>query len=174
MATWVVAIPVREARISTSCARPNRDPDGLRIEGVQPFLWQTSEGDSMLHAVTVRLRKQQARGVGGSVQLHVCEVDRRCLVDWRRRARGGAKRSGSGCRMGALELRSTASGSPETCSSSCPFGPNRRWLNGSGTWSALLRDWAAVDVVRGGLGYAVHGASSSVRHRMRRAAPTER
>ena len=23
---------------------PNRGPDGLRIDGVQPFLWQTSEG----------------------------------------------------------------------------------------------------------------------------------
>src|SRR4030095_12034393 len=46
---------------------PNRDPDGLRIEGVQAFLWQSSEGGSILHAGTFRLRKQQSQGVAGSL-----------------------------------------------------------------------------------------------------------
>ena len=32
---------------------PNRGPDGLRIDGVQPFLWQSSEGSSTLHAANV-------------------------------------------------------------------------------------------------------------------------
>ena len=46
---------------------PNRDPDGLRIDGVQAFLWESSEGRSILHAVTLRLRKQQARGIAGGI-----------------------------------------------------------------------------------------------------------
>ena len=100
----------------------------------------------------VRRRFDPARGHGSTAQaagqgrrrqreLHVCEVDRRCLVDWRRRARGGAKRSGPGCRMGALEFdrRYQVAGNLFV---EFPFGPNRRWLNGSSTWSALLRDWA--------------------------------
>ena len=33
-------------RAWTSCARPIAILDGLRIEGVQPFLWETSEGSS--------------------------------------------------------------------------------------------------------------------------------
>lgn len=47
---------------------PNRTPTGLRIPDVQPFSWQTSEGDSILHAATVRLRRRFQRGIsfGGS------------------------------------------------------------------------------------------------------------
>ena len=43
---------------------PNRNPDGgLRIEGVQPFLWQSSEGQSTLHSLSVRARKRLSRGI---------------------------------------------------------------------------------------------------------------
>jgi hypothetical protein len=43
---------------------PNRNPDGgLRIEGVQPFLWQSSEGRSTLHSLSVRARKRLSRGI---------------------------------------------------------------------------------------------------------------
>ncbi len=43
---------------------PNRNPDGgLRIEGVQPFLWQSSEGRSTLHTLSVRGRKRLSRGI---------------------------------------------------------------------------------------------------------------
>src|SRR5205814_6760429 len=31
--------------------------------GVQPCLWQTSQGDSILHSASVRLRKRMQRGV---------------------------------------------------------------------------------------------------------------
>ena len=37
---------------------PNRGPAGLRIPGVQPFLWQTSEGSSVLHAATFRASRR--------------------------------------------------------------------------------------------------------------------
>ena len=46
---------------------PNRGPDGLRIEGVQPFTWQTSEGSSVLNAATFRLPRRQVKGIGGGV-----------------------------------------------------------------------------------------------------------
>src|SRR4030095_538674 len=46
---------------------PNRDPAGLRIEGVQPFLWQSAEGHSILHAGTIRVRRQPTRGIGGTL-----------------------------------------------------------------------------------------------------------
>ena len=43
---------------------PNRNPDGgLRIEDVQPFLWQSSEGRSTLHSLSVRGRKRLSRGI---------------------------------------------------------------------------------------------------------------
>jgi trimeric autotransporter adhesin len=42
---------------------PNRNPDGsLRIEGVAPFLWESSAADSELNAMTVRFRKRMSHG----------------------------------------------------------------------------------------------------------------
>src|SRR4029079_2659844 len=46
---------------------PNRGPCGLRIEGVDPFLWQTSEGASVLNAGTFRLQRRMVKGIGGSI-----------------------------------------------------------------------------------------------------------
>ena len=43
---------------------PNRLPNGqLRIAGVQPFILETSQGDSILHAASVRLRKRLRQGL---------------------------------------------------------------------------------------------------------------
>ncbi len=47
---------------------PNREPNGgLRIEDVQAFLWQTSEGISTLNAATFRLQRRFVKGFGGSL-----------------------------------------------------------------------------------------------------------
>ncbi len=48
---------------------PNREPNGqLRIAGVQPFLWETSQGSSIMHAGSVSLRRRMHNGlsVGGT------------------------------------------------------------------------------------------------------------
>jgi hypothetical protein len=47
---------------------PNRDADGLRIEGVQPFTWTTSEGSSVLDSASVNLRKNESGGLGYQVE----------------------------------------------------------------------------------------------------------
>jgi len=41
---------------------PNRDRNGLRIANVQAFTWQSSEGTSSTHSMSVRLRKRMGRG----------------------------------------------------------------------------------------------------------------
>ncbi len=47
---------------------PNREPDGtLRIPGVLPFIWESSEGNSIMHALTFRLRKRLTNGIGAGV-----------------------------------------------------------------------------------------------------------
>src|SRR5204862_3832739 len=46
---------------------PNRTASGLRIEGVDPFLWESAGADSIMHAFTLRLRKRLSHGVGGGV-----------------------------------------------------------------------------------------------------------
>ena len=47
---------------------PNRSATGTLIPGVQPFLFETSVGDSTAHAGTVKLRKRLQHGlsIGGS------------------------------------------------------------------------------------------------------------
>lgn len=46
---------------------PNRDADGLRIPGVQPFTWQSAEGSSILNSSSFRLQRRPVRGIGGQV-----------------------------------------------------------------------------------------------------------
>ena len=90
---------------------PNRNPDGgLRIEGVQPFLWQSSEGRSTLHCV--HRARAQAAVARHLVRRRLCLVARlrQRVVVWRRRWDGGAKRSGSRSRVGPLDLRAPARG----------------------------------------------------------------
>lgn len=119
---------------------PNRDPDGLRIEGVQAFLWESSEGESTLHAATFRLRKQQTRGIGGSLNYTLAK------------SRDDASSIGGGGRVVAQDDRNLEA---EWGTSSfdrrhqltgnlvfeLPFGPNRHWLTQDGAWTAALRDW---------------------------------
>ena len=47
---------------------PNRTATGLLLPGVQPFLWETSAGDSVAHAASLRVRKRLQGGisVGGT------------------------------------------------------------------------------------------------------------
>jgi hypothetical protein len=41
---------------------PNRGPNGLRIAGVQPFIWESSGATSILQSVSFRLRKRLTQG----------------------------------------------------------------------------------------------------------------
>ena len=120
---------------------PNRDATGLRIEGVQPFLWQTSEGSSTLHAMSLRLRKRTTNGIGGGATYTwthardnassfggaggtVAQDDRDLDAEWGRSSFERAHR----LQVDAMwEL---------------PFGRNRRWLADGGWLSALAGDWS--------------------------------
>jgi hypothetical protein len=42
---------------------PNRSATGVLLPGVQPFLWETSAGDSVAHAGSLRLRKRLQSGI---------------------------------------------------------------------------------------------------------------
>ena len=119
---------------------PNRDPDGVRIDGVQPFLWQSSEGSSTLHAGTFRLRRRPVKGIGfgatytlarsrdnastiGGGGTVVAQDDRNLDAEWG---------------LSSFDRRHQLSAD---VSVELPFGPNRPWLNHGGFWAALLEDW---------------------------------
>src|SRR5204862_41985 len=42
---------------------PNQVGFSLRIPGVQPFFWESSVGDSVMHAGSIRLRKRLEHGI---------------------------------------------------------------------------------------------------------------
>jgi hypothetical protein len=122
---------------------PNRGPTGLRIEGVEPFLWQTADGSSHLHAGTFRLSRRPAKGIGGGVSYtlaksrddastvggggtNVAQDDQNLAAEWA---------------LSSFDRRHQLSTNVNV---EFPFGPNRPWLNQGGTWAAILRDWRAA------------------------------
>jgi hypothetical protein len=119
---------------------PNRGPTGLRIPGVQPFNWQTSEGASTLHTATVRLSRRPVKGIGGGVTYTLAK------------SRDDASTIGGGATVVAQNDQDLAAEwglssfdrrhqlSANT-SVELPFGPNRRWFAQPGTWQAIMRDW---------------------------------
>src|SRR6185503_5294401 len=42
---------------------PNRGPDGPRIAGVAPFIFESSTADSIMHSMTARIRKRLTNGI---------------------------------------------------------------------------------------------------------------
>jgi hypothetical protein len=125
---------------------PNRDASGgLRIEGVQPFTWQSAEGRSVLHSATFRLQRQQVRGFGWNVQYTLARSQ-----DNSPSIGGGGGGSAvvaqndqdleSEWALSNFDRRQRLSAS---LSAELPFGPNRKWLADGGTWAAMLENWRA-------------------------------
>jgi len=120
---------------------PNRGPDGLRIPDVQPFLWQSSEGDSTLHALTVRVRKNQTHGVAGTASYTLAKsVDDASTIGG-----GGTVVAQNDQNLEAERGLSSFDRRHQfdsTLSYELPFGTNRRWLHDGGSWAALVSGWS--------------------------------
>jgi hypothetical protein len=119
---------------------PNRGPDGLRIEGVQPFTWQTSEAASMLHLGTIRLDRRAARGIGGSVSYTIARSrdNASTLGGGRTTVAQDDRNLGAEWGLSSFDRRHQLSA---TMNVEWPFGPNRLWLSGGGLWATLLEGW---------------------------------
>lgn len=119
---------------------PNRGPTGLRIEGVQPFIWESSEGRSIMHALSIRVNRRMAQGISGGATYTlsksmdnassigggagvVAQNDQDLEAEWGRSSFD-------------QRHRLTANFTWEL-----PFGPNRRWLSGGGVPGVLFGGW---------------------------------
>ena len=119
---------------------PNRGPDGLRIDDVQPFLWQTSEGSSVLNAGTFRVSRRPVKGFGGGATYtlaksrdnassiggggtNVAQDDQNLAAEWG---------------LSSFDRRHQLSANLNI---ELPFGPNKPWLNQGGLWGSIARDW---------------------------------
>jgi hypothetical protein len=118
---------------------PNRGPSGLLIAGVAPFIWESSEGDSIMHSLTVRLRKRLTKGVavGGSYTLSRSIDDASSIG-------GGIGTVAQNDRdleaergLSSFDQRHRFSGD---FTYELPLGANKPWLN-SGRVAAVFSDW---------------------------------
>jgi hypothetical protein len=124
---------------------PNRDADGLRIEGVQPFTWTTSEGRSVLDSASVNLRKNESSGLGYQVEYaFVRSRDNSPSLG------GGGGGGGTGNvaqddqNIDAEWARSSFEQRHRLTLSAnyrFPFGRNERWLNGGGVLAGIAGGW---------------------------------
>ncbi|MBE3099674.1 MAG: TonB-dependent receptor, partial [Planctomycetes bacterium] len=119
---------------------PNRGPSGLLIPGVQPFIWESSGGRSIMHALSLRVSRRLAQGISGGAtytistskdnastigggQAVVAQNDQDLEAEWGR---------------SSFDQRHRFSAS---FSWELPFGPNRRWLTGGGVAGQVLGGW---------------------------------
>jgi len=119
---------------------PNRGPTGLRIAGVQPFIWESSEGQSIMHSVSFRIRKRMTKGIAAGASYTLSKsIDNASSIG----GGGGvvaqndqdltAERG-----LSSFDQRHRVSGD---FTLELPFGKNKRWFDGGGAMAALLGDW---------------------------------
>ncbi len=119
---------------------PNRGPSGLRIAGVDPFTWQSSEGSSHANGLSLRLTKRQTRGIGGSVTYTLSKA-----MDNTTATGGGATVAQDDQNLAAewalsnFDQRHQLNGN---VSVQLPWGVNRPWLNSGGFLAALAGSWS--------------------------------
>jgi hypothetical protein len=120
---------------------PNRGPNGLLIDGVQAFTWESSGGHSIMHALSLQLRKRPTKGLGGGV-----------TYTWSK-AMDNASSIGGGSGTVAqndkdLDAEWSLSSFDQRHRLSAdfnvelPFGPSRRWLNNDGWATKILGGWS--------------------------------
>ncbi len=119
---------------------PNRGPDGLRIPDVQAFIWQSSQGESYMNGLSLRLQKRQSHGISGTASYTlsksrddttatggsatVAQDDQDLDAEWA---------------LSNFDRRHQFNG---TASIELPFGRNRHWLNTGGWMADVLGDWS--------------------------------
>ncbi|MFI5111327.1 MAG: carboxypeptidase regulatory-like domain-containing protein [Terriglobales bacterium] len=120
---------------------PNRTPSGgLSIAGVQPFLWESSNADSIMHGGTVRLRKRMSHGlsVGGSYT-YSKSIDNASSIG------GGAVVVAQNDQDLAAERGLSSFDQRHRLTADYvyefPWGTNKRWLSTTTLASRIFGDW---------------------------------
>jgi hypothetical protein len=119
---------------------PNRGPLGLLIAGVQPFLWQSSEGASIMHSGDLGLRKRMSHGLSvGGRYTYSKSIDNASGIG------GGATLVAQNDKDLAAERGLSSFDVRHRLSIDyvyeLPVGTNKHWLSGAGWRSKVFGDW---------------------------------
>jgi trimeric autotransporter adhesin len=119
---------------------PNRDPTGLRIEGVQPFIWESSGARSLMNSLSLRISRRLAQGLSGSATYTLSKS----MDDASSIGGGGAVVAQNDQNLAAewglssFDQRHRFTG---TFTWELPFGSNRKWLSGSTAAAHVFGGW---------------------------------
>jgi trimeric autotransporter adhesin len=119
---------------------PNRGPGGVINLNVAPFSWETSQGSSILHSGSVRLRKRMTKGVAvGGTYTYSKSIDNASSIgggtqvvaqdDKNLRAERG---------LSSFNQRHKLTGDWTV---ELPWGEGRKWLTRPGIAQKALGDW---------------------------------
>jgi len=111
----------------------------LLIPDEQPFIYESSEGNSILHAASVRLRKRLAKGIGFGLQY----VFSKSIDDASSIGGGGAVVAQNPFNISADRGLSSFDQTHKFTGNwiyDLPFGENRRFVT-KGAWSHILAGW---------------------------------
>jgi len=138
---WIVALGYAGTRgVDLDIERaPNRGPTGLRIPGVEPFLWRSSDGSSIMHSLTVRVRKRLTHGFGfGATYAFSKSLDDASSIGG-----GSMVVAQNDLDLPAERGRSSFDRRHRFAADyliELPFGPGRRWLE-KGPLAGVLGGW---------------------------------
>lgn len=107
---------------------PNRDPSAA------DFRWQTSDGRSLMHGLTLRLQRRKAHGLGGTVTYTIARAEDDMAI-----AQDDADLD-SEWSLSTVDRRHQLSGN---VSVDLPFGSGRPWVT-RGVWASVLGGWSAT------------------------------
>jgi hypothetical protein len=118
---------------------PNRGPSGLLIAGVAPFIWESSEGVSIMHSLTLRLRKRLTRGValGGTYTLSRSIDDASSIAGAGGTVAQNDQDLAAERGLSSFDQRHRFSGD---FTYELPFGANKPWFN-SGRAASVFGNW---------------------------------
>ena len=120
---------------------PNLAPGGLPIAGAQPYIWESSDGRSMMNGGTLQVQRRLANGYRGGVSYTIAKsMDSASSL-----GAGGTvvaqndKDLESEWGISGFDRRHQISGNAYI---ELPWGPNRRWLKDGGTLAGLFGEWS--------------------------------
>jgi hypothetical protein len=130
---------------------PNRTLTGLLLPKVAPFLWETNEGSSILHAGSVAVEKRLASGLSFNASYMFSRAidDVPALGDDTQVAQNDrALNRDRG--LSAFDQRHRLA---VTYAYELPFGRGGRWLNGSAIGNQLLGGWSFTGTINYASGF---------------------
>ena len=119
---------------------PNRTPTGVRLDNVQAFNWETSQGSSHAYAASLRVRKRLQAGfsVGGTYTFSKAIDDASSIGGGAIAVAQDPFNLAAERGLSSFDQRHRFTGDYMV---ELPFGHDQRWLRNGGVGRTILGDW---------------------------------